>query len=111
MFGFFKSDPIKAIAPKEAHARAEKGEIRLVDVRETREWSQMRIPGALHAPLSEFAKRLPDLPRDKPLVFYCLSGNQSRTAVQISRKLGLPHDTDMTGGITAWRAAGFSVEK
>lgn len=110
MFGFFKSRPVNAIAPDVAHERAEAGEILLVDVREAGEWAQMRIPGAMHAPLSSLAERLPKLPQDKPIVFYCLSGKRSQSAIAIARRLGLPHDTDVAGGIMAWRAAGLPVE-
>jgi len=110
MFGFFKSVQSNSVSVEDAYARAKHGEIRLVDVREANEWSQIHVPGAIHAPLSVLVERLPQLPTDKPLVFYCLSGARSRSAIQICRKLGLPHETDMAGGITAWRSAGLPVE-
>lgn len=111
MFGLFKSLTAKEISAAEAHARAAKGEIRLVDVREVNEWAQAHVSGAMHAPLSALADRLERLPKDKPIVFYCLSGARSANAVAMSRKLGLPHDTHVAGGIKSWISAGLPVTR
>lgn len=111
MFGFLKRKPIQSLTPAEAHGLCETGEIRLVDVREAGEWSQQRIPGAIHAPLSTLEQSLGTLPTDCPLVFYCLSGKRSATAVDICAGLGLPHDRHLQGGIIAWRAAGLPLAR
>lgn len=115
MFGLFKSRSTswsaKEITPAETQRRALNGEIRLVDVREHREWIESHIPGALHMPLSAIADRIATLPADKPVVFYCLSGARSATAVATCRKLGLPHDTHMAGGIKAWVASGLPITR
>jgi rhodanese-related sulfurtransferase len=111
MLNFFKSAKVITISPQEAHERARKGEICLIDVREANEWAQMRVPGALHAPLSTLADRLSGLPQDKPMVFYCLSGQRSARAVKLCQSLGKPCDTHVAGGITAWRAAGLPIER
>lgn len=115
MFGLFKSRSTswsaKEITPAETQRRALNGEIRLVDVREHREWIESHIPGALHMPLSAIADRTATLPADKPVVFYCLSGARSATAVATCRKLGLPHDTHMAGGIKAWAASGLPITR
>lgn len=111
MFGLFKSLTAKEITPAQAHERLQKGEIRLVDVREANEWAQAHVSGAMHMPLSALAERLGRLPTDKPVVFYCLSGARSASAVAISRKLGLPHDTHMSGGVKEWIASGLPVTR
>lgn len=113
MFGLFKSQSQspKGLSASEACERANRGEIRLVDVREVAEWSEAHVPGAIHAPLSALADRLPRLPDDKPIVFYCLSGARSASAIALSRKLGLPHDTHVVGGIKSWMAAGLPITR
>ena len=111
MFGLFKTQRVVELSAAEAQEKAGKGEILLVDVREAGEWAQMRVPGAVHAPLSALAERLPKLPTDKPIVFYCLSGNRSKSAIGLCRQRGLPHETHMAGGITAWRTAGLPVTR
>lgn len=110
MFGFFgKSAPIKTLTPPEAHQLAKDGKVLLVDVREAHEWAAGHVPGAHHAPLSKLAQTATAIPKDKPVVFYCMMGGRSAQAVQICQKLGLPHDSHMGGGIGAWRMHGLPV--
>ncbi len=111
MFGWLKRTPVTTLTPQEAHERSGRGEIRLVDVREAGEWAQGHIPGAVHVPLSQLGSRLGALPKDKPVVFYCLSGARSASAVKIAQAAQLPHDTHVGGGITAWRLHGLPVER
>ena len=111
MFGLFKSAPVVTLTPAEAHGLHRKGEIHLVDVREAHEWAESRVPGALHAPLSSLADHVATLPTDKPVVFYCKAGGRSAQAVALCRKLGLPHDRHVGGGIGAWAGAGLPVER
>ncbi|HRK19739.1 MAG TPA: rhodanese-like domain-containing protein [Hyphomicrobiaceae bacterium] len=110
MLGWLKRDPIKTLTPQEAYQRHQRGEIALVDVREIGEWRQMRIPGAIHLPLSELPSRLSELPRDKPVVFYCLSGARSGSALRICAQGKADAEAHVGGGITAWRLAGLPVE-
>jgi rhodanese-related sulfurtransferase len=112
MFNLFNAERAIAVSPQEAHELARDGKICLVDVREASEWeAQMRLPGALHAPLSKLADRLSSLPQGKPIVFYCLSGKRSARAVELCKSLGKPHDMHVAGGIAAWRSAGLPVER
>lgn len=111
MIGIFKRNLATTLSPQQAHDAACKGDICLVDVREAGEWAQMRVPGAIHAPLSTLAARVATLPADRPIVFYCLSGQRSGRAIELSKALGQPHCTHVAGGISAWRAAGLPVEK
>ncbi len=112
MFGFGNSKPpAKTMTAVEAHYLAAKGSIHLVDVREAGEWNDAHVPGAIHAPLSTLPDLLSSLPDDKPVVFYCLSGKRSATAVAMSQKLGLRHDTHVLGGIKEWIASGLPVER
>jgi rhodanese-related sulfurtransferase len=99
----------KTLSPKSAHELCRKGEICLVDVREASEWAQMRVQGAIHMPLSSLESQLANLPKNKPVVFYCLAGKRSQKALDVCRSQGLPHDTQIEGGIAAWHAAGREI--
>jgi rhodanese-related sulfurtransferase len=110
MFNLFKSPQVVTHSAQDAYERFRRGEIYLVDVREANEWAQMRIPGALHAPLTRLADHLPGLPADKPVVFYCLSGMRSARAVALCQSLGKPHKSHVSGGMSAWRAAKLPIE-
>jgi rhodanese-related sulfurtransferase len=108
MFGF-RTPKEKTVAPAEAKTMADEGSVLLVDVREDGEWASGRIAGAVHAPLSRLRSLAAGLPTGKPIVFYCLSGARSGQAIAVCRALGLPHDTHMAGGVSAWRAHGFPL--
>jgi rhodanese-related sulfurtransferase len=108
MFGF-KSSREKTVTPTEARDLAASGAVTLVDVREDGEWASGRIAGAVHAPLSRLRDLAGGLPSGKPVVFYCLSGARSGQAIAVCRALGLPHDTHMAGGVSAWRAHGLPL--
>lgn len=109
MFGFGKSSAVKTMSPPEVQAAMKAGQIRLVDVREANEWAQARIPGAVHAPLSQLPQALANVPKDKPLVLHCLSGARSARAIGLCAAAGV--DTHMAGGISAWMANGLPVTR
>ena len=108
-FSFGKSTPIKTITPPDAHRMAKDGQVLLVDVREAHEFAQGHAPGAFNAPLSSLHTTATAIPRDKPVVFYCLVGSRSARAVDLCQKMGLPHDSHMAGGIGAWRMHGLPI--
>lgn len=111
MFGFGRASPVKTLAPDEVRDLVQAGAITLVDVREDGEWASGRLAGAIHRPLSRLKQSAPDIPADRPVVFYCLSVARSARAVAICRVLGLKHDTHMAGGATAWRAHGYPLTR
>lgn len=83
----------------------------LVDVRERVEWNEARIPGTVHIPLGDLARRTGELDTTKPVVALCRSGNRSKTAVQILQRAGFGDASSMAGGIVAWTRAGKPVER
>jgi len=101
---------VDALTPADVHESLSRGALHLVDVREAGEWQQMRIAGAVHVPLSRLAQQLDRLPADKPIVFYCLSGRRSASAISLCRRFGMMHARHMGGGLSAWRAAGLPVQ-
>ena len=105
------SGAIVELEPAEVQARLVRGEVVLVDVRETNEIAAERIPGALAFPLSRFDPAT--LPGGDPsrVVFSCAGGKRSAIAVAQCRAAGIPADTHMRGGIAAWKAAGLPTER
>jgi membrane protein DedA with SNARE-associated domain/rhodanese-related sulfurtransferase len=71
------------------------------------------IPGALHVPLQDVARRLKDLPRDKEIVLYCTCPSEA-SAARVAKVLmnhGFKQVRPLYGGLDAWVAAGYAVEK
>jgi rhodanese-related sulfurtransferase len=61
-------------------------------------------------PLTELPDRLNELPRDKPIVIICHSGNRSGQALDILLKAGFTQVVSMEGGLIAWNTAGYPLE-
>jgi hydroxyacylglutathione hydrolase/adenylyltransferase/sulfurtransferase len=97
------------LSPEQAAARAERGEVAIVDVREPYEHEAGRIPGALHVPLEELGAASGSLPRDRPLVFHCRIGARSALAAQAFRAAGV-EAFNMTGGLAEWARRGLPLE-
>ena len=80
---------LPTISPRRAFEMLKNGEARLVDIRETAEYAENFIPGARLVPLS-IAKIYPlkdaDAP-DKPVIFFCRSGNRTDKASELLRSL------------------------
>ncbi len=93
---------------QEARALQEQGAL-LLDVREPFEWEAVRIPGAMLIPLSQLAQRVNEVPRDRPVVVVCRSGNRSQEGRDILRRAGFTQVTSMRGGLRQWAAAGFPI--
>ncbi len=82
----------------------------LLDVRERSEWNTGHAPQAVHVPLANVADAPRRLKKDAPVVVMCASGMRSRTAAKQLRGLGL-QATSLSGGISAWQAAGGAVRR
>jgi glyoxylase-like metal-dependent hydrolase (beta-lactamase superfamily II)/rhodanese-related sulfurtransferase len=75
----------------------------LLDVRNAAELTAGSIPGAVHIPLAELARRLDEIPAG-PVIVYCATGNRSAIAASLLRRAGRPLVTDLIGGYARWAA-------
>lgn len=88
----------------------DRNEIVLVDVRETSEFEQEHIAGALLLPMSSFdAEIFPVIP-GKKVVLHCAIGKRSEAAGKMLLSEGHPGAIHLTGGLDAWKAAGYPTE-
>lgn len=106
---FFSRNTAKTLTPHEVKDLLDKGAIHLVDIRESYEWAQGHIAGATHLPLSELGRRAGELPTDKPVVLYCLSGGRSGQALAWCKASGYVVEGHLGGGIGAWRMQGLPI--
>lgn len=61
--------------------------VMLVDVRDPKEFAAGTIKGAVNIPMNELEKKLPTLPKDKPVVFVCGTGARSGEAYDTAKML------------------------
>lgn len=69
----------------------------IVDVREKYEYEEGHIKGALNIPLSEFRKRISEIPKDVPVYLHCRTGQRSYNAVMALRNSGYENVHNITG--------------
>ncbi|MFZ2013985.1 MAG: MBL fold metallo-hydrolase [Nocardioides sp.] len=74
----------------------------VIDVRNVGELEVGTIPDSQHIPLAELARRIDEVPADRPLVAYCASGWRSSVAASFLRHKGLSDTSDLAGGFAAW---------
>jgi rhodanese-related sulfurtransferase len=88
----------------ELKARLDEGEnLRLIDVRESDEWSLVHLPGAELIPLSQFQQRATgELSPEETIVLYCHHGMRSARAQGFLKAQGFDKVINLTGGIDAW---------
>jgi thioredoxin 1 len=75
----------------------------LLDVRTAGEFGGGHLPKATNIDFRspDFANKIKDLPKDKPVFVYCLSGGRSAQAAEILRKEGF-QVTELQGGYLKW---------
>ncbi|MGH3008746.1 MAG: molybdopterin-synthase adenylyltransferase MoeB [Gaiellaceae bacterium] len=84
----------------------------LVDVRELDEWTEGRIPGAIHIPRGFLESRVEQAAPDKtqPVLLYCAAGNRSAFAAKSLGELGYENVVSLAGGYVDWKRSGFDTE-
>ena len=98
----------RELAPSAAAELIEAG-AELIDVRQPTEFEAGRLPGARNIELNELSARSGEIDRERPVLFYCRSGNRSGMAAQAFREAGWDAH-NMAGGIRAWTEAGYPLE-
>ena len=87
--------------------------LQVIDVRRPPEYESGHVPHAITAPLQSLQKTFATLPVDpaRPTAVICAGGYRSSAATSILRQHGFSNLFNVTGGTSAWIAAGYAVEK
>lgn len=84
----------------------------LLDVRTDAEWESGHVQGARHVPLTDILNGIiPDLDKGENIVAYCRSGFRSNIAGSVLAQAGFTSVQSMAGGVTAWKNAGYLLER
>jgi len=81
-----------------------------LDVRSQEEWDQVHIANSTLIPLDELPNKLSELPKNRNIVVVCLVGKRSHEGMEILQQAGFSRASCMTGGLNAWKAAGYPLE-
>ncbi len=82
-----------------------------VDVRESDEWDEGHIPGAVYTGRGRLEQRIEGLVPDKTrqLVVYCSAGSRSAFAAKVLEEMGYEDVVNLAGGFSDWKRNGFEV--
>lgn len=91
--------------------------LQVLDVRDKEEWDEGHIESAHFMPYTrlvpqlEYPAQLDQLPFDKAqrIAVTCATGKRSSTAVSVLRRAGYTRLYNVTGGMEAWKHAGFRM--
>ena len=95
------------ITPAELHQRQQAGETpTILDVRETWEFEEGRIPGAQNIPLSTLPDKLDDLDelKDQEVIVHCKGGGRATSAKAYLTQQGFTNVRNLVGGYQAYLA-------
>jgi rhodanese-related sulfurtransferase len=97
-----------AVAPAEAAELIEAGAT-LIDVRRVYEFQAGHLEGATNIEMNELSSRAGEIDRERPVVFYCRTGNRSSMAAAAFAEAGYDAH-NLAGGIEAWSDEGLPLE-
>ena len=101
-----------SIAPAELSARRASGTAPVViDVRTPEEYAAAHIPGALNIPFDQVAKRISEVDAPHGVALYCMVGPRARKGEAALLDAGYTSVLHLEGGLAAWQAAGFPIER
>ena len=107
----FAGEP-RSISSTQAQALlAKEKKILLLDVRTAEEYRQAHLRGALLIPLGELEQRVPEIPRDRPILVYCAVGSRSVAAAALLAQRGFRDIYQMSDGLVGWYKNGLPVER
>jgi hydroxyacylglutathione hydrolase len=69
----------------------------ILDVRTEAEYRAGHVPGAMNIAYTRLEKRLDEIPRDKPVMTYCRSGNRAAAAAALLAREG--YDVTLVDGL------------
>ena len=113
LFGDFEGDQqaVEQVSVTEAYDYTTSGRVaQFVDVRRPAEYAAGHAVHAVNASLSELEASIEGLDPAAPTFVICAGGYRSSIGTSILEKAGFSELYNVTGGTSAWTAAGLPVE-
>lgn len=84
-------------------------EVQIIDVRGENEYKISRVPGAKHVFFGTLPANLDEIPKDKPVILHCQSGDRATIAYSILRRNGFDNIKNYPGGMQEWQEKAVPV--
>lgn len=84
--------------------------LQIIDVRGKTEYEKERIPEAINIPAGYILDKINEVDKSKTVVVHCASGDRSSIALSLLQSAGIKNARNLTGGISAWKQSGKTLE-
>lgn len=75
----------------------------LIDLRTEQEYREGHIPGAVNYPLNELREWLDEIPKDREIIVYCLTGMRSYIGYRVLAQNGFDNVLNLAGGYMTYQ--------
>jgi rhodanese-related sulfurtransferase len=82
--------------------------VKVIDVRQPREYYGGTVPGAELIPLATLPVRMAEIDRRRPVVFICRTGARSGQACAFLKSYGYENVYNLRGGMVSWVQSGLA---
>jgi rhodanese-related sulfurtransferase len=104
---------VREVGVEATKKKLDRGEAKVIDVREDNEWNAGHIRGAEHLGRGvierDIIERIPD--KNAELILYCGGGFRSALSADNLQKMGYANVYSMAGGWRAWKEANGPIEQ
>lgn len=97
------------ISAEELVPLLESNTVFILDIRNTFDYEKDHIKGAMNIPFAQLGQNLAKIPKDKPVVLYCYTGQNGGQAVAALNLLGYEAKS-LSGGWGGWVSATGSAQ-
>jgi hydroxyacylglutathione hydrolase len=103
---------IPTCSVQQLRERLDEGPLFLLDVRDIKNWRAVgHIRGAHHRYIGELVHHIDEISRTEPVFVTCDAGYKGSLAASVLAMSHYHNVTNVLGGMTAWKRAGFRIEK
>ncbi|MBE9504700.1 MAG: thiosulfate sulfurtransferase GlpE [Proteobacteria bacterium] len=95
----------KHLAVDDAKTMIEKGDVTIVDVRDSQSYNTAHIDNSIRIHKDNIDQFLSESDNSRPLIVYCYHGNTSQDAANFFFEKGVKDVYSMDGGFEAWRVS------
>ncbi|MEL6136791.1 MAG: rhodanese-like domain-containing protein [Cyanobacteria bacterium J06628_6] len=115
VFGIFpKPDPLKSSSQVyDLKTRLDWGEpgLTIIDIRDRNDFNESHITGAISLPLPELIQRVRQVLEPNRDIYVYGNTDTESAAAEALRQAGYASVASLRGGVAAWKAVGFPVER
>ncbi|MFA5516173.1 MAG: rhodanese-like domain-containing protein [Desulfuromonadales bacterium] len=102
---------VKNLSPGEARELLRKNpQVYILDVRTLQEYQRSRLEGARLIPIDQIARRIGEVPSDRPILVYCAVGSRSSQVAGFLDRQNPGEIYNLFGGIWGWQLAGHPTQ-